>query len=290
MANFSPNFVSFKNINLMIPVQYLHEAVQWKNGSRDFDRGIALLRGAKFRPGVVNKLEKDKQRPGSAERLLVNINALISAFCRDDESLQVDTDPDVHVFEGEEDTTTAQPTVEKGILAHENDEGNIGIIIKRYADLYRQRDMAHRQLKQVGEKNDDASCILRKQLAEQIEQATDMMEAIYPYYEKFTTTGEQPSDDDVSRLTSEPKPVDAPVDDSQSVDISSMSKEDLTKLQYNLAKRISRSRNKLLYQSENKLEQENPLPDGPKRIKLEKRIASLEKELDAVKLRIAELS
>lgn len=278
----------------MIEEKYLKLAVDWKNGKRDFDKGIELLRSARFRPAVVNKLEKDRNRPDAPERLLVNMNALISAFCTPGTELLQDTDPDLHVFEGKEDTTTQEPTAEAGILSHENDEGNIGLIVKRYADLYRQRDAAFNQLKKVGESNDEPSCFLRQQLTEQIERATDEMERIYPYYQKFTETGVQPSEADVvvatTVLMNDQGTEISPSEPEQSVDILSLSKDELVKLQYNLAKRIQRTKNKLLYQNENKLPEENPLPDGPKRIKLEKRIISLEQELERVKLKIAELS
>lgn len=278
----------------MIEEKFLKQAVDWKNGKRDFDKGVAILREARFRPAVINKLQKDRNRPDAHERLLVNMSALISAFCVPETEILQDTDPELHVFEGEEDTTTQEPKAESGILSHENDEGNIGLIVKRYADLYRQRDRAFKQLKQVGEANDDASCALRKQLTEQIERVTDDMEKIYPYYQKYAETGEQPSDEDVEVATSSPMSDQATEktaeSDSEPVNLDNLSKEDLTKLQYNIAKRIQRTKNKLLYQNENKLEVENPLPEGPKRIKLEKRLTSLEQELEQVKLKIAQLS
>lgn len=279
----------------MIEEKYLKQAVDWKNGKRDFDKGIAILREARFRPAVINKLQKDRNRLDAHERLLVNMSALISAFCVPGTEILQDTDPELHVFEGKEDTTTQEPKAESGILSHENDEGNIGLIVKRYADLYRQRDRAFKQLKQVGEANDDASCELRKQLTEQIERVTDEMERIYPYYQKFSETGEQPSEADVVAATTvlmndQGTEILPSEHESSPVDLDSLSKEDLTKLQYNIAKRIQRTKNKLLYQNENKLEEENPLPEGAKRIKLEKRLASLEQELEQVKIKIAQLS
>lgn len=279
----------------MIEEKYLKLAVDWKNGKRDFDKGIELLRSARFRPAVINKLVKDRNRPDAPERLLVNMNALISAFCTPGTELLHDTDPDLHVFEGKEDTTTQEPAAESGILSHENDEGNIGLIAKRYAALYRQRDQAFNQLKKVGESNDEQSCILRQQLTEQIERCTDDMERIYPYYQNYIETGEQPVDSQVvaaaffEDLNREEQGA-PPSEPEQSVDILSLSKDELVKLQYNLAKRIQRTKNKLLYQNENKLPEENPLPDGPKRIKLEKRIISLEQELESVKVKVAQLS
>lgn len=278
----------------MIDIKYRDQAISWLTGKRNFAEGVAIMQEARFRPGVIRKLAKEEHRPGAQERLLVNMRALVSAFTTSaDESLHEDTDAVLHVFEGKEDVPTAAPEAESGILSHENDDTNLGLVVKRYADLYRQRDRAFKQMKQVGEKNDEASCILRKQLSEQIEACTDQMEKLYPFYQQYTDTGVQPSDEAVAELASvgaSQQDPSAPVPDDAPKDISHLTKEELTKEQYNIAKRIARTRNKILYQSENRLEHENPLPDGPKRIKLEKRIAKLEQELEQVKLRIAEIS
>lgn len=278
----------------MIDIKYRDQAISWLTGKRNFAEGVAIMQEARFRPGVIRKLAKEEHRAGAHERLLVNMRALISAFTTTaDKSLHEDTDAILHVFDGKEDVPSATPEAECGILSHENDDTNLGIVVKRYADLYRQRDRAFKQMKQVGEKNDEASCILRKQLSEQIEACTDQMEKLYPFYQQYTDTGVQPSDDAVAELASvgaSPQEPSAPCAFDACKDISHLTKEELTKEQYNIAKRIARTRNKILYQSENRLEHENPLPDGPKRIKLEKRIAKLEQELEQVKLRIAEIS
>ncbi len=279
----------------MIDIIYRDKAINWLNSKRDFAEGIAIMQEARFRPGVVRKLAREEHRPGAMERMLVNMRALVSAFTTTaDDSIHEDTDAVLHVFEGVEDVPSAAPEAEAGILSHENDAGNLGIVVKRYADLYRQRDRAFNQMKQVGEKNDEASCILRKQLSEQIESCTDQMEKLYPYYQTFAETGEQPSDDAIASLESvgsESQSLSAPVSDSDTKDYSQLTKEELTKEQYNIAKRIARTRNKILYQSENKLDAENPLPEGSaKRIKLEKRIDKLEQELERVKVLIAEMS
>lgn len=276
----------------MIDIKYYHLATAWLNGKRDYDEGISIMREARFRPGVVNKLEKDKGRPFSRERMLENMRALVSAFCvKDDSNLIEDTDAELHVFNGAEDVPTVEPTPEEGILAHENDPGNVGLIVHRYAELNRERHKLHNELKKVGELNDAASCVLRQQISEQIEHNTDAMEKIYPLYEKYCDTGQEPTDEEVSSVlepVAAPSEEDAPAD--VAADLSTMSRDELVKLQYNIAKRISRSKNKLLYQNENRLEVENPMPDSPKRVRIENRIAHLEQELERVKYRIAELS
>ena len=62
--------------------------------------------------------------------------------------------------------------------------------------------------------------------------------------------------------------------------------EDLKKQQEGWRIKITKAENKLLYQSEKRLPKQNPMPEGPKRIKQEKRIAKLKAEKNKIDLAI----
>lgn len=53
--------------------------------------------------------------------------------------------------------------------------------------------------------------------------------------------------------------------------------------------KIVKARNMLLYQTEKKQKKENPMPEGPKRIKYEKKIEKLLKLISQIDLKIANL-
>lgn len=268
-------------------IKYRKLAVEWLNSNRDFDKGIGLLQEAHFRPGVVAKLVKDKHKALARERLKVQIYALISLW--GDNPQIDDTDAELNVFDGKESPADVDDETSKSIFdAEKTATGNISAVIRRYCELYRQRDKAFKDLKAVGEKNDDESCMIRQQLTRQMEDNTEQMEALYPLYEKYTQTNEDISEEEASAaIAVKHEDVKDDAEMSEEENLAAMTKDELVKLQYSIAKRIARGKNNLLYQSENKQEVENPMPESPKRVKIETRIARLEEELLRVKYAIA---
>jgi hypothetical protein len=65
--------------------------------------------------------------------------------------------------------------------------------------------------------------------------------------------------------------------------------DELKKLKENLRIKISRAENRLEYQSEKKEDKPNPMPEGPKRAELLKRIEEMKKQKEAVEYKIVEL-
>lgn len=277
-SNFAENFFD-------MDIKYRQIAIDWLNSNRDFDKGVSILLESHFKPGVVSKLIKDKARPIAKERLKVQMYALIGLFGDNPETS--DTDAELNVFDGKESPADADETASKSIFDAESTDGNIGAVIKRYCELYRQRNKAFNDLKAVGEKNDDESCMIRVQLQEQIEKNTESMERLYPLYEKYTQTKEDISEEDAEAAIKDTAVSEEHKEEALSNDYESMDKDELAKLQYSLQKRITRAKNNLLYQTESKQEVENPMPESPKRVKIETRIARLEEDLLKVKYAIA---
>lgn len=257
----------------MINVEYQKKAIDWLNSKRDFDEGLAVLRDSGFRPGVTQTLtRKGKEMKGAMEHLTHNIRMLIRAY--GDAILEEDTDAEIGVFNGEESPADT-PAIEakSGILSEVDLGGNIGVLIRKYADLYKRREVAFRKLKEMGDANDDATCEKRKQLNQEIEESTDMMERIYPHYKLYKSDGIQPSDEDLSSMENEDKEEDQ--EKNADEDYDAMSKEELTKLSYSTQRKIKRAQNMLEYQCENELDSPNPMPTGPRRVKYETKINKL---------------
>ena len=77
----------------------------------------------------------------------------------------------------------------------------------------------------------------------------------------------------------------------EQTDISSLSVEELKKAKSNAKSKITKAKNMLLYSSESKPKdgKENPLPDCPKRVKYEKKVAEQEVLVEKIDYRLAEL-
>ena len=68
-----------------------------------------------------------------------------------------------------------------------------------------------------------------------------------------------------------------------------VTKEELQKLRKSVATKIGRAKNMLEYQQETKAESPNPMPESPKRVKYETKIANLSRELEQIDYAIAKL-
>ena len=66
-------------------------------------------------------------------------------------------------------------------------------------------------------------------------------------------------------------------------------KEKLQKMRKSVATKILRARNMLEFQQESKADKPNPMPECPKRVKYETKIANLTEELEKIDYAIAAL-
>ena len=276
-------------------------AVAWLNGRRDFSEGIALLRQAGFKPGVVAKLARDGvSGPVAMERLVFQMRELLKAIGR---PLKVeDTDAELHVFEGTEAPADHNETQQLGVLrtAQELEAGTVTMeatparLIRQYSQAYKQRDKAMRMMASAGETNDTAVMEQRHQLSDEIERLTSLMERLYPLFERYQS-GADITDEEVSaaiegkpsRQTDSPSEKSASQESGAGHTMEGETRDELVRLRKNAQVRLLRTQNKLQYQSEKVADTPNPMPEGPKRMQLETRAAQLEQEIHDYDLAIA---
>lgn len=286
------------------------KAADWLNGKkREFNTGITILKEAAFKPAVVMKLERDgAQGPAAQQRLEHQMREFVKAFGITDNV--PDTDAELHVFDGQEAPADQDEQQQLGIMAvaGQMESGEISIdnehartVIQTYAEAYRRREKAMRLMAEVGETNDEQSMEQRKIHSTTIDACTTLMEALYPLFEKYqsgadisqeelaeamdngTPAGNQPAS---TAADSEAEcPAVPPAEPSAA--LAGKSRDELLKLKKNAQVRLLRTENKLLYQSEKKLEAENPMPEGPERVKLETRAANIRKEIEDIDMAIA---
>jgi hypothetical protein len=282
------------------------KTVGWLNGQkRDFHEGLSLLKEAGFKPAVVRKLERDgEEGPSARERLEFQLREYAKAYGTHKEV--ADTDAELHVFDGQEAPADQDEIQQLGIMkvAEKMEAGEILTnekvapkIVHSYAVAYRNREKAMRLMREAGEQNDDASMARRKQLSDEIEQCTALMERLYLLYERCQS-GADISEADVEKaleVNSTANPTAASKESATtesgaahtSEELEGKSRDELQKMKKNAQVRLLRTENKLLYQSEKKLEAENPMPDGAERVKLETRAASIRKDIEAIDMAIA---
>ena len=284
-------------------IKHRQAAIDWLNGKRDFDAGINVLEKSKFKPGVVARLKRDGVNGREAKARLVHImRSLVQAWAMPDDQLNDNTDPATGVDASEEPTIYTDSSdayinmaVEKLMVDPEAYPKRIAAVIREYADAYKKRDILHKQLADLPEDNDEATVAKRKELSDEIKAKTELMERMYPLYEKFQSLNEDISEEDIQSLEN-------PTDDTQSIDekdssviepgvgnLDGRTKDELQKIRKSVATKIGRAKNMLEYQQETKAETPNPMPESPKKVKYETKIANLTKKLEQIDYAIAKL-
>lgn len=270
-----------------------HEAVMWLKGSRDFGTGVEILSQSGFKPGVVAKLKRvGPEGPAAAERLQFLIRELISVFGGE---APEDTDAELHVFRGQEAPADEPETSSKAIMdmaerVDAEDKSipeNIAAVIREYAAAYRVREQAFTALQSLPEDNDETTMLQRKNLSEAIDTATETMETLYPYYERYLNEHHVPTDKEMKELEQQPDEgtVEAEGSDGSIID---MPVSELKNLKKSLKTKILRAGNMLEYQQETKADKPNPMPDGPKRVKYETKIKNLTKKVEDIDMILAQ--
>lgn len=276
-------------------IQYRQRAVDWLNGSRDFNEGIQILEESKFKPGVVAVLKKHGvDGPEAMNRLKFLMRELIQAWAMPDEAQTDNIDPSTGLDAGSDSKEHADAAAMKLVEAVKLlDSGahsfpdNISAVIREYADAYKKRDALHKQLADMPEDNSEDTVKLRTGLSDQIAALSELMENLYPLYEKYQTDGEDASAEDMKKLEAEDSKDKKAAD--IDTDYSKFSKENLQKARKSVSTKISRARNMLEFQQESKAEVANPMPDCPKRVKYESKIANLSAEIEKIDYAIAAL-
>lgn len=276
-------------------IKFREQAVDWLNGARDFDAGIRILEESKFKPGVVAKLKKHGvDGPEASNRLKFLMRELVQAWALPSDTVIEDIDPitGLHVDQEDIEAHTDTDGLKLVDAARMLEEGsrefpvNISSVIRNYAEAYKKRDILHKQLGEMSEDNEEKTMAARAVLIEEIASLSEQMDKLYPLYAQYLEDGKDAADEAVKNLehpvvkADDGKPDDEPI-------YYGMSKKDLQKERKSVATKISRARNMLEYQQETKAEKSNPMPECPKRVMYETRIANLTAELEQIDYAIA---
>ena len=284
-------------------IKHRQAAIDWLNGKRDFDAGIKVLEESKFKPGVVAKLKRvGVKGPEAKPRLVHLMRSLVQAWAMPEGEAADNTDPATGVDANEEmaihtDSSDAyiNMAIEKLTVDPEAFPKRIASVIREYADAYKRRDILHKQLADLPEDNGEETVAKRKELSNEIQAKTELMERMYPLYEKFLSLNEDITEEDIQSLehstddTESTDEKDSSGSESGTGNLDGRTKEELQKIRKSVATKIGRAKNMLEYQQETKAESPNPMPESPKRVKYETKIANLSRELEQIDYAIAKL-
>lgn len=273
------------------------EAMKWlglKQDKRNFAAGLKILVKSGYKPNVQKLLVRKGELPWTMEKLTSCLRDVVQVYYNPDDP-RFDDVPDADILN---DKTGEKPTVDKqddfarlsGSADFQNMPEVMQTLIRNYSDAYKQRARLARQRYELGESNDEQSVEKRKTLGESIDRLTNYMDILIAMREKYEKDGVLPDMDTLNNAPSAAEVKEEDEKQKKSVDYKSMSTDKLKTRRKSLTNQITRKENMLLYQSETKQDEENPLPDSPKRVKLEKQIENLKAEKSKVEYELAERS
>jgi len=143
-------------------------------------------------------------------------------------------------------------------------------IIHEYAALFQERSKLHAVMTDMPESNAESVCAKRAELFDLIKSISARLEILYSAKKEFDEKGIIPEECEVfppvGKEETEP-------------DIASLDETELKKQKKNLQSSNSKDQTILDYQSKERTEVKTPMPNGPKRLKIEMRINDRNKKI-----------
>ena len=166
--------------------------------------------------------------------------------------------------------------------------------MREYAAQFRLREKASRERSQLPDTNDADVAERRKQLSETMEQATGRLEKFWALRKRYDEQHTDPTDEEIQAIIDDNDNDNANdnlnVSDDADEDLTQMDTETLRIRRKSLVTGRTRKENMLKYQTSSRQLRVNPMPDCPKRVKLERQIEKLTERISKYDYELAKRS
>ena len=287
-------------------IEARRDGIKWLNSQkRDYSTGVNILTRSGYKGFVAARLARQGEKPHTREKLEYEIRQMIKVWYHPDDPRFEDVDLADDAMTGNdgrsetvpEETAAAIVAVAERELAREADEQPayppvMAKIIYDFRECYNERSRCTgycpNRVRPIRRLYARSARILSPVYAF----LSNRMTLLAAIKRQFEQDRELPTDKQLDELYKKADtPEENPEKEEDETDISSLSVEELRKAKSNAKSKITKARNMLLYSSESKPKdgKENPLPDCPKRVKYEKKVAAQEALVEKIEYRLAEL-
>jgi len=152
-------------------------------------------------------------------------------------------------------------------------------VIREHANLFKLRAQLHEQMAGLPESNDDETVKKRRNLSDSIALISSRIDLMFAAKEAFYNEGILP---DITVLFPEPAQ-DPPAGPEDNLPADAAG---LKKMKKNLQTANTKDQNQLEYQEAKKGAKPNPMPAGPKRIRIEKRISERNEQIGKIDFKL----
>jgi hypothetical protein len=267
---------------------------EWFNGPQDYEKGLELLQVVSKKTKVVGKLLKGESKT-RREKLAYELSKAIGLKRIPGPTIAKPGKNSKNTRPGNK-TSKDQPGKKEKEGTRFNligknetlDDYPIEIqkVVNEYSTLYMQRGKSHKKMVGLGDSNDAEIVLKRKELVEKIKGLSERMDLLYEVFTGYKEKGMI-----LTNMLTPGKRRKGSGDELKTANKGSETVDELKKMKKNIQASISKDRNQLKFQNKKRPDngKEDPMPEGPKRIRLEKRIKTKEAEIITLDTRIAKL-
>lgn len=260
------------------------KAIKWINEKkRPFKLGLAILQEAGYKPVAVANVAKKGDGNSFANAKLVTLMYEFIRLWSKPDMAENDEKPE----QAEKTEPEFQTTEDINLLCDKQGYPDIiRRVIHEFYALMKERRTLHAKASTI-EGNEALQVSERKDLFDKVESISERMDFLWTVKTRFEQQNETPSED-IFKATEPDTDVDNDNDDEKIPEKATI--EELKKLKKNANTKLIRARNMLDYQQVKKADSSNPMPEGPKRAKYQKKVDALNNLIERISYKIVELS
>jgi len=259
----------------------LQKVTQWITDGMDFAQGVNLLVSLSGKSSFHGQFNGNKVHLGPKlayeickasgladvktwKSFIASVQAQGKVLIEDPEGGLINIDP-LHALRPQgEPGEEYSPEGPSELVALEREYPSIiRRVIHEYAAAFQERSKLHATMTEMPEVNTESVCRARAEIFDVIKALSERLQHLHQAKTNFEADGTLP---DAELLF----PMEIP---EEKENIDSLTEEDLKKRKKNLQSSISKDQSLLDFQSKEHSATKNPMPQGPKRIKIQHRIA-----------------
>lgn len=275
------------------------EAIKWLDvapAKRNYSQGVLILQKSGYKPQVAALLARQGEKGWTREKLMYCMREMLQVYYTPDDPRFNDEDVDVLNEKAGESNIQEHKVdvkdVEKKGPSYKKWPEPIQQLMSEYASVFRMREKASRERAQLPETNDADVASKRKALSKKMEQATNKLEKFWALRKRYDEQNINPTKDEIKAILNDDE-TDSDKEETaveEQEDLSQMDTETLRVRRKSLVTGRTRKMNMLKYQTSSQQKKENPMPECPKRVKLERQIEKLTERISKYDYELAKRS
>lgn len=260
------------------------KAIKWVDDKkRPFKQGLAILQEAGYKPvAVANVAKRGELNNFAADKLAALMYEFIRLWSKPELAAR-DEEPEPEQTPEPEQRTQDEI---RTLCDKQGYPNTVRRAIHEFYGLMEERRKLHAKASAI-EGNESAQTAERKKLFDHIEAISIRMDFLWAVKTKFEQDKIIPGED-IFKSKKEDKDADYENDNVAIPDDATV--DELKKLKKNANIKLIRARNMLDFQQVTKAETPNPMPEGPRRAKYEKKVETFLAFIEKIDYKIVELS